>query len=417
MSSLRKLAQMISAIADQLEQHKESCGSDGRTESKEWLQTLPKELGQSRLDLIDAIQDLKTQVQSTESCLEDLLFSYANTTSLHIIYALRLPQYIPVTECASYSSIAESCGVNEAVLRRLFHYAMTNRLFTEPKPGYVAHTPMSRLLLSDSDAFDALGMTLEEMMPASHELLAAINKYPKSVEPNETAYNIAHDTNLPLYQFLAKNPERARRFGAGMKYFTRGDHTDLKHVLEAFPWKDYDRDNVLMVDVGGGHGVVTAKIADATSKIRFIVQDLAQAVEVGRSSLPPILKSRVEFMTHDFFQDQVVKHADIYFFRWIMHNWSDKYCLQILRSLTPAMKPRAKVLLYEHVLPDVPNDKPSQKGGMYLDMVMLGCCNGCVRTEKDWQKLFLDADANFTLEGIRRVPGSSLSLIEATWKE
>ena len=53
----------------------------------------------------------------------------------------------------------------------------------------------------------------------------------------------------------------------------------------------------------------------------------------------------------DFFTDQPVS-ADVYYMRSILHNWSDKYSVQILRHLTPALKPGARVLVHELVLPE-----------------------------------------------------------------
>jgi hypothetical protein len=57
-------------------------------------------------------------------------------------------------------------------------------------------------------------------------------------------------------------------------------------------------------------------------------------------------------MTHDFLlEDQPVQGGDVYFFRWILHNWSDKYCVKILRGLIPSLKPGAKIVLNDNVLP------------------------------------------------------------------
>lgn len=56
-------------------------------------------------------------------------------------------------------------------------------------------------------------------------------------------------------------------------------------------------------------------------------------------------------MAHDFFTEQPVVGADVYLFRWIMHNWSDKYCVKILRCLIPALKPGAKIIVNDNVLP------------------------------------------------------------------
>ena len=58
----------------------------------------------------------------------------------------------------------------------------------------------------------------------------------------------------------------------------------------------------------------------------------------------------------DFFQPQK-ESADIFFLRWIFHNWSNKYSLQILRNLIPAMKPGTKIIINDFLLPE-PNTLP-----------------------------------------------------------
>jgi hypothetical protein len=58
-------------------------------------------------------------------------------------------------------------------------------------------------------------------------------------------------------------------------------------------------------------------------------------------------------MAHDFFTEQPVKDADIYLLRFILHNWSDSYCIDILRRLVPALKDGARVLVNDIVLPDL----------------------------------------------------------------
>jgi hypothetical protein len=57
-------------------------------------------------------------------------------------------------------------------------------------------------------------------------------------------------------------------------------------------------------------------------------------------------------MPHDFLKEQPVQNVDVWLFRWILHNWSDKYCSKILRNLIPALKPGARVILCDNVLPE-----------------------------------------------------------------
>lgn len=85
--------------------------------------------------------------------------------------------------------------------------------------------------------------------------------------------------------------------------------------------------------------------------LSFVVQDLGPVVAAAQEEVPTDLAGRVKFMTHDFLTEQPVRGADVYFFRWIFHNWSDKYCVKILRNLIPALKPGAKVVINDNVLP------------------------------------------------------------------
>lgn len=74
-------------------------------------------------------------------------------------------------------------------------------------------------------------------------------------------------------------------------------------------------------------------------------------IPAAKEEVPADLAGCVQFMTHDFLTEQPVQGADVYFFRWIFHNWSDKYCVKILKSLIPALKPGAKIVINDNVLP------------------------------------------------------------------
>lgn len=78
---------------------------------------------------------------------------------------------------------------------------------------------------------------------------------------------------------------------------------------------------------------------------------MAPVVAAAEKDSPVELAGRVRFMEHDFLTEQPVHGADVYFFRWIFHNWSDKYSIKILRNLIPALKPGAKVVINDNVLP------------------------------------------------------------------
>jgi len=60
---------------------------------------------------------------------------------------------------------------------------------------------------------------------------------------------------------------------------------------------------------------------------------------------------RIDFMAHDFFTEQPVT-SDVYLLRYILHNWLDEYAVKILQQPVPVLKPGARVLINNHLLPE-----------------------------------------------------------------
>ena len=121
------------------------------------------------------------------------------------------------------------------------------------------------------------------------------------------------------------------------------------HLIEAMPWDAIGAR--VFVDVGGSHGSASIALAQRMKTIKCIVQDLPEVAAEGDLRLTPDLRDRITFMAHDFFTEQPVKGADVYYFRWIFHDWSDKYCTKILRSLTPALKFGARIVISDFIVP------------------------------------------------------------------
>lgn len=67
--------------------------------------------------------------------------------------------------------------------------------------------------------------------------------------------------------------------------------------------------------------------------------------------MPPALEHRVRFEEHDMFTEQLVKGADVYYLRHILHDWPDKYAVKIVANLVPALKHGARILVSDSVIP------------------------------------------------------------------
>ena len=100
----------------------------------------------------------------------------------------------------------------------------------------------------------------------------------------------------------------------------------------------------------------------------------------------------------------------------ILHNWSDKYCVKILRNLIPALKQGAKVVINDHVIPapgvlSLYKERPVRG----FDLVMKQMFNTKERNMTDWTELFKKPDERFEVVQKIAAEGSRLQIIEVQW--
>ncbi|KAI1333054.1 S-adenosyl-L-methionine-dependent methyltransferase [Xylariaceae sp. FL0255] len=165
-----------------------------------------------------------------------------------------------------------------------------------------------------------------------------------------------------------------------------------------------------------GNETVAVGIAERFANMTCTVQDFPDIVAEGALKLPALLKNRVIFMSHDFFAPQPVV-ADVYYFRFVFHNWSDKYCIKILHGLIPALRPGATILLHERILPGAESlgNARDAKRAINVDIGMQALLNARERELHEWADLFQSADSRFCYVGARRSPEDGLWIIEAEW--
>jgi hypothetical protein len=92
-------------------------------------------------------------------------------------------------------------------------------------------------------------------------------------------------------------------------------------------------------------------------------------------------------------------YVKVYYFRWIMHNYSTPYAIKILKNLIPALKPGARILINDHCLLEPGQENPWDERVMRrMDMVMLTLLNAQERTEAEYRELFKSAGEGFVFK-------------------
>jgi hypothetical protein len=168
--------------------------------------------------------------------------------------------------------------------------------------------------------------------------------------------------------------------------------------------------------MGGNQGYVSLAIAEAFPSLSFIVQDQAgMRTPETMAKVPEALADRVRLTTHDFFTPQT-EVADVYFFRMIFHGFADKYCVQILQALTPALKKGARIVVNDGALPEPGTAQYLEERTMRtMDLFMQVTVNAREREADDWTELFKEADARYKFNRFWTPEGSRMSFIEAEW--
>ncbi|KAF4626964.1 hypothetical protein G7Y89_g11192 [Cudoniella acicularis] len=322
---------------------------------------------------------------------------------------------IALDEEVSYGELAKRCGLTVSDAQQVIRVGIANHIFCEPRKGIVAHSAVSKFMVQIPHVHDAVGHVSEDMWPIASKTADAMVKWPGSEEPQHTAYSLMNPSGLSLFDSLQHDPEKAQRFTNGMTFLQSSPVLSVSHLLKDLSW---DTSNVpeILVDLGGSHGSICVELLRHYPTLKkCFVEDLPEIVKTA--TVPEDLIDRLEFVGHNFFTEQPVKNADVYFFRSCLHDWSDKYAIQILKNLIPALKNGARIILNEICLPE-PNTIPFYHAQLIAghNLSMKQLFNAKERDAEGWAELFKTVDLRFSLKRISCSPGSMLAVIEYVWE-
>ncbi|KAI0167593.1 S-adenosyl-L-methionine-dependent methyltransferase [Pestalotiopsis sp. NC0098] len=336
------------------------------------------------------------------------------TLALQYIYRYKLAQHVPVDGSeTTFEDIAKAAGVGVKDVTRFLRVAMGRHVFAEPRKGAVKHTAASRILLQNPLLEAWLMNIAEEFSPSLTRTVDATVQWPGSEEPNESGYSLSHNTNENPFDVIKKDPQRQQRFIDAMSYSHIHDSYSIDHLLRAYDFSSAKT----IVDVGGSHGQVAMALVKKYDQIEsVIVEDLPDTISGLEAHVAVELRDKVQGRVHDFLTPQPVKGADVYLLRWILHDWSDKYSVIILRNLIPALKRGAKVVINDICIPE-PGQVPISvdRSLRKMDISMKAFNNARERDGETWAGLFAEADSRFKFLGITMPEGARMAIIEAEW--
>ena len=173
----------------------------------------------------------------------------------------------------------------------------------------------------------------------------------------------------------------------------------LAAIVGAYDFSKFER----IVDVGGGHGLLLARILFANPRLCGVLYDLPTVVAGASALRQEPISQRCEIIGGDFFKG-VPAGADVYLLKGIIHDWNDEAALKILKNCRRAIHPDGRLLVVEAVL-----TRSTDPATALMDMLMMVLTSGRERTESEFRSLL--QEASFSMAQVIR--SASVTIIES----
>jgi hypothetical protein len=161
---------------------------------------------------------------------------------------------------------------------------------------------------------------------------------------NEDGHN-SGSVESALYNDFAQNPEDGERFSAAMASATSFWSHNIAGVIDTTQVQ-------CVVDIGGANGTLVRLLQQANPALRAVIFDRPAVaswawVDIARSGF----SDRTDVVGGDFFKS--VPPGDLYLLKFILHNWGDQQCIEILRQCRQAALPGARIAIIEFIVGDL----------------------------------------------------------------
>ncbi|GLT37559.1 hypothetical protein SLA2020_118700 [Shorea laevis] len=315
------------------------------------------------------------------------IFNFIHSMSLKCAVDLGIPDIIHNHGCPmTITQLVAALPINVAkasFIHCLMRLLVHSGFFTKQKLGennqedgyFLTHS--SRLLLKNEpmSLTPFLNTMFEPFLTKPWYHLASWLQSDNDVN----AFATKHGTTL--WEYVSHDPKLNHSFNDAMasdsQLISKVLIDNHKNVFEGLS---------SLVDVGGGLGTLAKAIADAFPHLDCIVFDLPHVVADLQC------KKNLKYVAGNMFDE--IPPADVVMLKWILHDWSDEECLQILKRCKEAIKKNGKGTGKLIIIDMVRKDKGDEKlieTQLFFDMLMMVLTTGKERNEEEWAKLLSEA--------------------------
>jgi hypothetical protein len=239
----------------------------------------------------------------------------------------------------SPADVARELGLDPDVTHRVLLAAAASRLAHLDRAGRVRLSRMGSPLRRDHPNTIASWVSYVAAPANARSYEQLTNQIRSGAEPS--GHRRAFGDSV--WEHFGKYPDEGARFGKAMREMTA---IDVRLLARAYPWP---RRGVIC-DVAGGIGTLLGAILARRKRARgILVEDAAVLSEAEGFLADQGLGNRVERIVGDLFGGLEAR-ADVYVLKWILHDWNDEACVQMLRNIRATMPAGARVVTIDQRL-------------------------------------------------------------------
>jgi hypothetical protein len=221
----------------------------------------------------------------------------------------------------------------------------------------VSLTEMGALLGSDG-----AGSVRDIALHRGGESFAAWGELEHAVRTGKSAFAEAH--GRPFFDYLRHNPDAGAAFDGTMARLSD------RVVAEAIDHYDFAAASRVL-DVGGGRGHFVAAVLEAHPELAGAVFDVPEVAEAASEHLHASgLGDRCHAIGGSFLES-VPAGYDMHILKWILHDWDDDACRELLTACRAALPDHGRLLVVEQLLPETVPDSGALHPTVAMDLIML----------------------------------------------
>lgn len=155
-----------------------------------------------------------------------------------------------------------------------------------------------------------------------------------------------------------------------------------------------------VVDIAGGPGGLLIEVGKRYPHLRGIITDLPPVCELADRAIADAgLNGRFTSRVADLFEGPYPEGADAISLAWVLHDWNDEHCRQILQNCHAALPSGGTLIITESVLNA---DGSGDSFATLMSLHMLVICEPGARERTETEYAELLADTGFGVERVIR---------------